>query len=78
MVTRFPRDGGQSTFGGVAWRRLGPRAGGLLLILLGLGDMLRLTLPLVGIAMAAVGGWPSSGVFGGGERRSPEAFKGDC
>jgi hypothetical protein len=40
--------------------------------------MLRLTLPLVGIAMAAVGGWPSSGVFGGGERRSPEAFKGDC
>ena len=44
-----------ATFGGLAWRRLGPRAGGLLLILLGLASMLTLTLPLVGMATAVFG-----------------------
>lgn len=38
-----------------AWRGLGPRLGGGLLILAGLGSMLTLTLPVVGIAMVACG-----------------------
>ncbi len=41
--------------GHALWSRLGPCAGGLLLILLGLGSMLSSTLPVVGVAVAACG-----------------------
>lgn len=37
------------------WGRLGPRVGGLLLILLGLASMLSSTLPVLGVAVAACG-----------------------
>ncbi len=41
--------------GGLAWRRLGPRVGGPVLIVLGVASMLSFTLPLVGVFSAAFG-----------------------